>query len=101
LVQHRGWSAPAPATVAAAERLLRLVGGLSRPPTVQVEPDGRISFEWEAAGHGWLTLTVDDDGRLSHGAVLGEDEFAQTEAFEDVLPDWATMLLRRLLSAGH
>jgi hypothetical protein len=101
LVQHRGWSAPAPATVAAAERLLRLVGGLSRPPTVQVEPDGRISFEWEAADHGWLTLTIDDDGRLSHGAVLGEDEFAQTEAFEDVLPDWATMLLRRLLSAGH
>ena len=71
------------------------------PPKFQVEPEGTISFEWEADHHGWLTLTVDDQGQLTHSAVLGEDEFTQTEAFGDALPDWATNLLQRLLAAGH
>jgi hypothetical protein len=101
LVADRGWIAPAPATIASAERLLKLVETLPRAPAVQVEPEGTISFEWEAAGHGWLTLTVDDRGQLVHSAVLGEDEFTQAEAFGDALPDWATELLRRLMRAGH
>jgi hypothetical protein len=101
LVAGRGWTAPAPATIAAAARLLGLVEPLARPPAVQVEPEGTISFEWEAAGHGWLTLTVDDQGRLVHSAVLGEDEFTQAEPFGDALPDWAAELLRRLMRAGH
>jgi hypothetical protein len=101
LIAGRGWQRPPLATIAAAERLLGLVGPLSRPPAVQVEPEGTISFEWEAAEHGWLTLTVDDQGRLAHGAVIGGDEFAQAEPFGDTLPDWADALLRRLLGAGH
>ena len=101
LVANRGWIAPTPATIAAGERLLDLVGALSRPPAVQVEPEGTISFEWEAGEHGWLTLTVDDSGQLTHNAVLGEDEFTQSEAFADALPDWADNLLRRVLSTGH
>ena len=101
LIDARGWRRPQPTTIAAAERLLDLVAGLSRPPQVQVEPEGTISFEWEAGEHGWLTLTVDDQGQLTHGAVIGEDEFAQAEAFGDALPDWAATLLQRLLGAGH
>lgn len=101
LINERGWQGPTPPTIAAAERLLKLVETLPRPPQVQVEPEGTISFEWEAADHGWLTLTVDDLGQLTHSAVLGEDEFTQTEAFGDALPDWANTLLQRLLAAGH
>jgi hypothetical protein len=101
LVADRGWVAPAAATIDAAQRLLGLVDELSRQPAVQVEPDGTISFEWEAAEQGWLTLTVDDAGQLTHSAVLGEDEFTQAEAFGDALPDWAHTLLQRLLAAGH
>jgi hypothetical protein len=101
LVANRGWTSPAPATIQAAERLLKLVEPLPRQPAVQVEPEGTISFEWEAADHGWLTLTVDDQGQLTHGAVLGEDEFTQAEPFGDTLPDWAAELLRRLMRAGH
>jgi hypothetical protein len=101
LIANRGWIAPAPATIAAAQRLLALVEAMPRQPVVQVEPEGTISFEWEAAEHGWLTLTVDDAGQLTHNAVLGEDEFTQSEAFVDALPDWADNLLRRLLAAGH
>jgi len=101
LIAARGWIAPGPATIAAAERLLALVARLPRAPAVQVEPEGTISFEWEAAEHGWLTLTVDESGQLTHNAVLGEDEFTQAEAFGDALPDWAATLLQRLLAAGH
>jgi hypothetical protein len=101
LIDGRGWQAPSPETIAAAERLLGLVEPLQRQPDVQVEPEGTISFEWEAGEHGWLTLTVDDQGQLTHSAVLGEDEFTQAEAFGDALPDWADNLLRRLLGAGH
>lgn len=101
LVEQRGWTPPTPPTIAAAERLLKLVATHRRQPAVQVDPEGTISFEWEAAHHGWLTLTVDDQGQLTHSAVLGEDEFTQTEAFTDQLPDWANSLLQRLLGAGH
>jgi hypothetical protein len=101
LITERGWQQPSPPTIEAAERLLELVATLARQPAVQVEPEGTISFEWEAAEHGWLTLTVDDQGQLTHAAVLGEDEFTQSEAFGDTLPDWAATLLQRLLAAGH
>ena len=101
LIESRGWTKPTPETVKAAERLLDLVEKMPRQPTIQVDPEGTISFEWEAADHGWLTLTVDDLGQLTHSAVLGEDEFTQTEAFGEELPDWATTLLQRLLAAGH
>jgi len=101
LIEARGWQCPEKATIAAAERLLKLVHKLARQPQVQAEPDGTISFEWEAGEHGWLTLAVDDQGRLTHSAVLGEDEFTQAEAFGETLPDWASTLLRRLLDAGH
>ena len=101
LIAERGWIEPAAVTIAAAERLLALVDEMPRSPAVQVDPEGTISFEWEAADHGWLTLTVDDQGQLTHSAVLGEDEFTQAEAFGDRLPDWAATLLQRLLAAGH
>ena len=101
LIEQRGWTQPKQETINAAKRLLELVQKTPRQPTIQVNPDGTISFEWEAADHGWLTLTVDDRGRLTHSAVLDEDEFAQTETFEDQLPDWASTLLQRVLAAGH
>jgi hypothetical protein len=101
LVAGRGWIAPSDKTITAAGRLLALVSSYPRPPAVQVEPEGTISFEWEAADHGWLTLVVDDLGMLTHSAVLGEDEYTQAEAFEDRLPGWADELLGRLMRVGH
>ena len=101
LVAARGWTHPAPATIAAAERLLALLEKQPRQPTVQIDPDGTIALEWEAGDHGWLRLAVDDQGQLTHSAVLGEDEFSQAEPFGDALPDWAATLLQRIQRAGH
>lgn len=50
---------------------------------------------------GWLTLTVDGSGQVRHSALIGEDEFERTEVFGDVLPPWASTLLKRLVQVGH
>ena len=100
LVESRGWARPTPSTLAEAERLLSLTSR-HRPPTIQIDADGSIRLEWEAAEAGWLTLTVDGSGQLRHSAVIGEDEFERSEEFGDVLPPWATTVLERLVQVGH
>ena len=100
LVDSRGWAWPTPSTLAEAERLLSLTPR-HRLPTIQIDADGSIRFEWEAAETGWLTLTVDGSGQIRHSAVIGEDEFERSEAFGDVLPEWATTVLERLVQVGH
>lgn len=98
----RGWQAPAPQTLADAGRLLALLEPLAwRAPEIEVTPDGEISFEWEAGEHGWLQLLVRGDGELAHSAVIDGDEYGQSEAFGDALPDWAANLLARLRAFGH
>ena len=100
LTESRDWAWPTPSTVAEAERLLGLTAR-HRLPTIQIDADGSIRFEWEAAETGWLTLTVDGSGQLRHSAVIGEDEFERSEEFGDVLPEWATTVLERLVQVGH
>jgi hypothetical protein len=100
MVESRGWVRPTPSTLTEAERLLGLTS-CHRPPTIQTDADGSVRFEWEASEAGWMTLTVDGSGQLRHSAVIGEDEFERTEVFGDVLPEWATTVLERLVRVGH
>ena len=39
-----------------------MVAGALRPPSVEVEPDGKIALAWEADAFGWLELTVEGRG---------------------------------------
>jgi len=100
LVESRGWAWPTPPTLAEAERLLSLTSR-HRLPTIEIDADGSIRLEWEAAETGWLTLTVDGSGQVRHIAVIGEDEFEGSEEFGAVLPQWATAVLERLVQVGH
>lgn len=98
----RGWRLPTDATLAEAERLLVLVGRQWRAPTtVQAEPDGGITLEWDAGEHGWLQLAVQGTGKLTHSAVIEGDEYAKAEDFGEQLPDWAQAVLGKLLLVGH
>jgi hypothetical protein len=104
LIDERGWTLPSSATMAEAERLLALVAPLAREPMAEVEPDGSVALEWEAADEGWLKLSVDGSGRLTHSAVIAGDEYEQVEDFQDPeagLPGWAAALLHRLMAVGH
>ncbi len=100
LVESRGWVWPPPSALAEAERVLRLTSR-HRLPTIQIDADGSIRLEWEAAETGWLTLTFDGSGQVRHSAVIGEDEFESSEVFGDVLPEWARTVLERLVQVGH
>ena len=103
-VDERGWTPPASATLAEADRLLALVAPLGREPMAEVEPDGSIALEWEAADHGWLRLLVNGSGQLAHSAVIAGDDYEHVEPFDGVdaaLPEWAAELLRKLMAVGH
>ncbi len=102
LAAARGWRLPGEAALAEADHLLAMVGREWRAPTtVQVEPDGAITLEWDAGARGWLQLSVQGSGQLAHSAVIEGDEYEKTEPFGERLPDWAEEVLRRLLLTGH
>jgi hypothetical protein len=100
LASQRDWQMPTEATVAEARRLLDLVSVEWPAPEVQTQADGSITLDWEAGADagtsGWLTLTVVGKQTVEHAAVIEDDEYGLSEAFTDVLPDWAQQLLRRL-----
>jgi hypothetical protein len=100
LASQRDWQVPTEATVAEAQRLLDLVSLEWPAPELQTQADGSITLDWEADlsanSHGWLTLTVVGQNTVEHAAVIDGDEYGLSEAFTDVLPDWAHQLLRRL-----
>jgi hypothetical protein len=100
LIATRGWTEPNAATVSEAQRLLDLLAADWPVPSVQVEPDGSVALEWEAASRGWTRLSVDGSGMLEHSAVIDGDEYEQVETFANELPDWALEVLRRLFPSG-
>jgi hypothetical protein len=101
LAPTRGWASPSPQAIGEAQRLLDLLQPNLRPPVVQVQPDGRISLEWESGARGWLQLAVAGAGTLTHSAVIDGYEYELEETFGDVMPTWAAELLHRLLGEEH
>lgn len=97
---ERGWTAPTDAAIAEAERLQQLLADW-RAPSIQVEPDGTVLFEWEAGERGWLQLCVRGTGELLHSAVIEGDEYGQSEPFSEALTPWAQHLLGKLLGVGQ
>ncbi|WP_157268551.1 hypothetical protein [Azohydromonas aeria] len=101
LLAARGWTPPGAAVLREAQALLDATAMAWPAPAVAVEPDGAVALEWEAAGRGWLKLSVRGRGELAHEAVIGGDEFEQAEPWTAApdaaaLPGWAHELLRRL-----
>ncbi len=97
LVTSRGWQLPSDAVIAEAERVLALVASTAVPPAVQCQPEGAVTFDWDAGDQGWLSVSVRGEGQLEHSAVINEDEYSQCEPFDGrMLPPWAGTLLQRL-----
>ncbi len=58
-------------TVLWAERFLQLLP-LSLPrPTVGVEPDGDLTFEWYASRHRLLSVSISPSGMMHYAAMIG------------------------------
>jgi hypothetical protein len=101
------WLLPGQPALDEATRLLALVAPAWPAPAVRIESNGAITFDWECGERGWVELTLDGSGQLTHNAVIDADDYGQTEpwpAARDAaaaMPGWACEVLRRLLGSRH
>ena len=85
-----------PSTIDQAVRLLRaLPPGMSRP-TLGVEPDGQITFEWYTSPKQVLSVSVCSDGNLYFAALLGAARHFGREPFFGDMPDEILRLVHRV-----
>ncbi|VVM04933.1 hypothetical protein MAMC_00313 [Methylacidimicrobium cyclopophantes] len=55
-------------------------------PTVGVEPDGQITFEWHRSARRTLSVSIDPEGRVHYSALLGARKEHGEEPFFRELP---------------
>ncbi len=65
-------------------------------PTIGLEPDGDITFEWYRTRQEILSVSVDRTGTLYYAALLGAQKTHGTELFRGRMPDVLTTLITRL-----
>jgi hypothetical protein len=71
----------------------------TRQPSVGVEPDGHITFEWYRSPKRTLSVSVSQDGNLHYSALLGPNTAFGTEAFFGEIPKPILDLVNRVVSA--
>ena len=68
-------------------------------PTVGIEPDGHLTFEWYRAPRRTLSVSVSPEGDLHYSALLGPSNRAfGTEAFLGEVPKPIVDLIWRTMS---
>ena len=66
------------------------------PPSVGVEPDGQLTFEWYRGPRRLLSVSVSSDGDLHYAALLGHNKAYGTEAFIGEFPKPILELVQRV-----
>lgn len=67
-------------------------------PSVGVEPDGQITFEWYQSPRRILSVSVSPEGDLHYAALLGYRKSYGTEPFFGEIPSDVLNLVRRVVS---
>ena len=88
-----------PLTVARAQTFLELLPAAVPAPSLTVDPDGEISFEWYRGPRLLLSVSVGDRNELAYAGLFGASRVFGTEFFIDELPSPVLGALRRLFSA--
>jgi hypothetical protein len=83
-------------TVSDASRFADVVPMGLMVPSVGVEPDGSITFEWYAAARKTLSVSIDEEGTLHYAALIGLSRSYGSEAFVGVLPKQILDLIYRV-----
>jgi hypothetical protein len=79
-----------------AGRFLRgLPMGFPRP-SLGVEPDGHVTFEWHASPRRTLSVSISPDGMLHYSALIGTSRRFGTEPFLGQCPTVILDLARRV-----
>ncbi len=85
-----------PEAVRVAQRFLRSLPVGAHRPTVGVEPDGHVTFEWHVAPKQTLSVSVSPDGMLHYSAAIGSSRSFGTEPFLGECPEAILDLVQRI-----
>ena len=73
--------------------------GIQKQPSVGVEPDGHITFEWYKSPRHTLSVSVSPDGFLYFSALLGLQKTNGTRAFVGEVPKIIVDLIGQVYAA--
>lgn len=65
-------------------------------PTVGVEPDGHLAFEWHHSARRTLSVSVSAEGDLHYAALIGPSKMYGTEPFLGEVPQLIVDLINRV-----
>ena len=83
-------------SIAQAHEFLRVLPlGMTRP-TIGVEPDGQVTFEWYASPRRTLSVSVSPEGELHYAALLGPSRQYGSEPLLGEIPAAILELIRRI-----
>jgi len=79
-----------------AYRFLEALPLGTRAPSVGVEADGHLTFEWYRSRSSLLSVSVSPEGVLYYAALLGSSKRSGTEAFFGEMPADIVSIIHRL-----
>lgn len=68
-------------------------------PSLGVEPDGHITFEWYQSPRRMLSVSISPEGDLHYAALLGSSTHYGTEPFYGEAPSTILDIIRRISAA--
>src|SRR5713101_1303067 len=86
------------ATLEQAITFLTLLPSSFTRPEFSAHPNGELAFEWYFGPRRVLTVSINESGRLSYAALIGERRRHGTEPLLDTLPDTIILAIRELSS---
>lgn len=66
-------------------------------PEIAIDPDGEVSFRWQATPEDVLSVSVSDKSRVSYAALFGNEDTYGTAFFDDEIPSAVSAALARIL----
>lgn len=88
------------ATLSQALAFLALLPATLPRPEVSGHPDGELAFEWSFGRRQILTVSINQSGKLSYAALIGQVQQHGTEFILDRLPETIALALRRVRSGA-
>jgi hypothetical protein len=68
-------------------------------PSLGVEPDGHITFEWYQSSRRMLSVSINPEGDLHYAALIGSSAHYGTEPFYGETPSAILDIIRRISAA--
>lgn len=80
----------------AAQKFLMAIAGHIPSPSVSIELDGHISFEWYRGRRNVISVSLADNGRIYWSALIGNEDPRGSAYFYDQVPRTIEYLIERV-----